>query len=266
MSELLQLAEVNKSYRRGSLDLHVLRGASLQLGRGEIIAVLGTRGEGKTTLLQIAAGMESPDSGAVCFDGEDLATRSDAELSRLLGRHIAWAGRTGPEGTPTRMLDYVEMPLLARQAARLPWSGSPRPGLRRRASASVGARARAALERVGAAGCAEQLWDTLSDWERALVEIAQAIAGEPSLLLVDDLTDQLGIRETHELTALLRSLSRELDMGVLMGVSDAHATLLSDQILTLAGGRLTPGPQPANVYEFPDPASARRDVRGGAGS
>ena len=110
------------------------------------------------------------------------------------------------------------------------------------------------------------MWESMSDWERALVEVAQAIAGEPALLLVDDVTDALGIRETEELTALLRSLSRELGMGVLMSVSDPQATLLSDRIMTLAGGRLTPGPQslPGNVIEFPDLSTSRRDAERGS--
>ena len=123
------------------------------------------------------------------------------------------------------------------------------------------------MERVGAPGCAEQLWESMSDWERALVEVAQAIAGEPALLLVDDVTDALGIRETDELTALLRSLSSELGMGVLMTASDPQATLLSDRIMTLAGGRLTAGPQSpsGNVIEFPDLGASRRDIQRGGG-
>lgn len=248
MSELLRLSDVSKSYRRGSRDLRVLKGASLQVGIGEVVCVLGTRGQGKTTLLQIAAGMESADAGVVCFDGQDLAGLSDSELSRLLGGRIAWAGKSGP-GMRMRMLDYVAMPLLVgRRGERQPARGKPRDGKR-----DVYAHARAALERVGAQGCAEQQWESISDWERALVEVAQAIAGEPALLLVDDVTDALGIRETDELTALLRSLSRESRLGVLMSVSDAQATLLSDRILTLAGGRLTQGPQSpgGNVIEFP---------------
>jgi ABC-type cobalamin/Fe3+-siderophores transport system ATPase subunit len=264
--ELLRLSEVSKRYRRGSQDLRVLEDASLQVGRGEVVCVLGTRGAGKTTLLRIAAGMESADAGLVSFDGQDLAALSDRELSRLLGGQIAWAGKSGP-GIRTRMLDYVAMPLLVGQGARANRDSWMRRGLeRRRSTRTVDARARAALERVGAPGCAEQLWESMSDWERALVEVAQAIAGEPALLLVDDVTDALGIRETDELTALLRTLSRELRMGVLMSVSDPQATLLSDRIMTLAGGRLTPGPQspPGNVIEFPDLGLQRRDVGHGS--
>jgi predicted ABC-type transport system involved in lysophospholipase L1 biosynthesis ATPase subunit len=187
--------------------------------------------------------------GVVSFQGRDLAALSDGELSRLLGGQIAWAGKSGP-GMRMRMLDYVAMPLLVGR-------GGER---------NVYARARVALERVGAPGCAEQQWESISDWERALVEVAQAIAGEPAMLLVDDVTDTLGIRETDELTALLLSLSRESQLGVLMSVSDAQATLLSDRIVTLAGGRLTQGPRsPApNVIEFPEVGSRRRDAERGS--
>jgi len=251
------MADVSKRYWRGSQSVRVLEGASLQVGRGEVVCVLASRGAGKTTLLRIAAGMESADGGTVSFDGQDLAALSDGRLSRLLGSQIAWAGKSGP-GMRTRMLDYVAMPLLvSRQTDR-------KVSLRRRwrARRGVEGRAMAALERVGAQGCAEQHWESMSDWERALVEVAQAIAGEPALLLADDLTDGLGIRETDELSALLSSLARESAMGVLMAASDAQATLLSDRIMTLAGGRLTQGPQApgGNVIEFPDLGLSRRDV------
>lgn len=255
--ELLRLTDVSKRYRRGSQSLRVLEGADLQVGRGEVVCVLASRGAGKTTLLRIAAGMESADEGRVSFEGHDLAALSDGELSRLLGSQIAWAGKSGP-GMRTRMLDYVAMPLLVGKAA----NRTARPQRRWRAKRDVEERAMAALERVGAEACAGQEWESMSDWERALVEVAQAIAGEPALLLIDDVTDALGIRETDELTALIASIARESKMGVLMAASDAQATLLSDRIVTLAGGRLTQGPQSpsGNVIEFPDLALSRRDV------
>jgi putative ABC transport system ATP-binding protein len=250
MSALLELSAVSKIYRRGAQELHVLREASFELHAGEVISVLGMRGQGKTTLLRIAAGMESADAGVVCFEGRDLAGLSDGELSRLLGNSIAWAGRSGP-GMRMRMLDYVAMPLLVGRA---------------RDKRSAYTRAHSALERVGADGCSQAEWESISDWERALVEIAQAIAAEPALLLVDDVTDTLGIRETDELTALLRRLSRDTQAGVLMSVSDAHATLWSDRIMTLSGGRLTQGPQApsGNVIEFPDLGLQRSDAERGS--
>lgn len=250
MSELLQLSEVSKRYRRGGQELRVLRDASFELHAGEMISVLGMRGQGKTTLLRIAAGMESADAGTVRFEGRDLAGLSDSELSRLLGSRIAWAGKSGPR-MRMRMLDYVAMPLLVGRS---------------KDKRAVYARAHAALERVGAQGCAAAEWESISDWERALVEIAQAIVGDPQLLLVDDVTDALGIRETDELTALLRELSRDAQLGVLMSVSDAQATLWSDRIMTLSAGQLIQGPQApsGNVIEFPDRGVQQRDAERGS--
>jgi putative ABC transport system ATP-binding protein len=254
VSETLELRGVSKRYRRGSQQLNVLREISLTVAAGEVLSVIGVRGQGKTTLLRIAAGMETADAGEVCFDGQELAALSDRELSRILGGRIAWAGRTGP-AMRMRILDYVAMPLLVSRGLR-----------RRRARRNVYAQACDALERVGAADCADQYWEDLSDWERALVELAQGIAGAPSLLLTDDLTDALGVREVGEITALLRALTRESSLSVLMTASDAQATLWSDQVMFLAGGRLTQGPRSAtgNVIEFPDLGLQRRDVhRGG---
>lgn len=257
MSALLTLTGVSKRYRRGASELRVLEEVSLEVQSGEVVSVLATRGQGKTTLLRLAAGMESPDGGEVCFQGSDLATLSDGQLSLLLGRQIAWGGGGGP-GMAMRMLDYVAMPLLVGRRA---WG-------RRGRSAERDAyeRAYAALQRVGVPGAAEEQWDDLSDWERALVEIAQGIAPEPALLLIDDLTDTLGIRETDELTALVRELTRESPLGVLMGVSDGQATLWSDRIVTLAGGQLTEGPrvEGANVIEFPDTGPGRRGAQRGS--
>jgi ABC-type cobalamin/Fe3+-siderophores transport system ATPase subunit len=230
---------------------------SFAMQAGEILSVIGMRAAGKTTLLEIAGGMERADTGAVCFAGRDLAVLADSELSKLRGGQIAWAGKTGP-GMRMRLLDYVAMPLLVGKAAGKRGDRSAR----RERRQGVYAHARAALERVGAQQCAEAHWEEISDWERALVEIAQAIAGDPLLLLVDDLTDTLGLRETDELGALLRSLAGESHMSILMSVSDAQATLWSDRIMTLAGGRLREAPRTdsGNVIEFPD-LSTRRDAQ-----
>lgn len=261
-AELLRLVDVSKTFRRGSAMVRVLEAASLRLGSGEVVCVLASRGQGKSTLLSIAAGMQRPDSGRVLFEGEDLAELPDRDLSLLLGGRIAWAGREGP-GMAMSMLDYVAMPLLVSRRGG---------GLRRllgrgrrqhEAGRDVYARAHAALERVGALACAERHWDEISDWERALAELAQAIAAEPGLLLIDDLTDGLGIRETDELTALIRELSREMGMGVLMGVSDGQATLRCDRIVALQAGRLleSPATEQADVIELPHRPAARAGGR-----
>jgi ABC-type branched-subunit amino acid transport system ATPase component len=157
------------------------------------------------------------------------------------------------------MLDYVAMRLAIGRRSR------------RR---EVRSRAMEALESVGASRCAERHWGELSDWERALVELAQAIAGTPRLLLIDDVLDGLGMRETDELARLVRALAEDHEIAVLMAVSDPEAALCSHRVLSLADGRLSslsplaPLPaetipkRPENVIDFPrSPEPSLRDAR-----
>ncbi len=235
---LLSLTGVSRSFQRGRHELRVLVDATLHLGAGEIVAVQGQRGAGKTTLLKIAGGMELPDGGSVSFDGWDLTGLSDSQLSRLLGEQIGWVQSSGPESR-VRVLDYVALPLLIALGDRVAYT-----------------RAAQALKRVGAEDCAQQRWETLSDWERGLVGIAHAIVRGPRLLLVDDVTTILGIRETDVLTKLLRSLADESALGVLMTVSDVAAASRADRIMSLAGGRLSGAPERLE----PDPPRVKGDV------
>jgi putative ABC transport system ATP-binding protein len=201
---------------------------------------VGSRSQGKTTLLGLAAGLVAPDDGVVRFGGVDLAGLSGREHSRLLREEIGLAGQSGPR-LELRMAQYVAAPLLVNR--------------RRRHRRQVLARGVGALERVGMASRARQRWGDLSRWDQALVEIAQGIVGEPRLLLVDDVTDGLGMRETAHITRLLRSLAEEQGMGVLMAVSDGEAALSAHRVFSLSRGRLKAisdqGPRPHNVIDMP---------------
>ncbi|MGH2852803.1 MAG: ATP-binding cassette domain-containing protein [Solirubrobacteraceae bacterium] len=244
MSELLALRGVCKGYTRGERRMRILVDATLEIGQGEVAAVVGSREEGKTTLLKIAAGIEAPDAGEVWLGDVDLTRSSDEERSRLLGSEIAWTHREGT-GVKFRVLDYVGLPLAIGRGR----------GQREAQDLAIGA-----LERVGAANCAGQLWAELSNWERLLVAIARAIAGSPRLLVVDDLMDGFGMRRTQEAGELLLGLAGELGCGVLMSCTDLEAALIADRVWSLEGGRLSvlceQGGGQADVIDFP--GSARR--------
>jgi ABC-type lipoprotein export system ATPase subunit len=253
MAELLSLQGVGKGYRRGGRWLRVLVDVSLEVGCGELVAVVGSRGEGKTTLLKIAAGLELPETGTVALGNVDLARSSDEERSRHLGAEIAWVHREGT-GVKFRVIDYVGLPLAMGRGRG-----------RRRAEAL----AMEALERVGAADCAHQRWEELSNWERVLVSLARGVVGKPSLMVVDDVIDGLGMRRTREAGELLRSLVGELGCGVLMSVSDLEVALLADRVWTFERGRLRlfsdQARTDADIIDFPGGARQSRASRG-AGS
>ena len=250
MSELLALRGVCKGYARGERTMRVLVDASLKLAPGEVAAVVGSREEGKTTLLKIAAGIETPDVGEVWLDDVNLARLSDEERSRLLGREIAWTNREGT-GVKFRVLDYVGLPLAIGR------------GRRQREAQDL---AMEALERVGAANCAGQHWAELSNWERLLVGFARGIAGSPRLLVVDDLMDGFGMRRTREAGELLLELAGELGCGMLMSCNDLEAALIADRVWSLEGGRLgvlseQRGRQ-ADVIDFPGGTRQSHSSRG----
>jgi len=248
MDALLSLRNVWLSFPRGRRHVvRVLADVSLDLRMGEVVAVLAQRAQGKTSLLRVAAGMERPDKGSVLFAGEDLwrptGTRGRSlgrRPSRPVGARIAFVRRGEPD-LDVSMLESVALPLTGAHGWR-----------------EAHERAERALGDVGARGCAERRWSELTDPERARVALAQALAREPRLLLVDDLTATLELVETEYLAKLLHKLAMERDLGVLMSVSDAGATAWSGRVATLAGGELLapalpvrPTEDHSNVISFP---------------
>jgi ABC-type lipoprotein export system ATPase subunit len=237
---LLSLEHVSKSYWRGRHEVIVLDDVSFDVDRGEFVAIFGQRAAGKTTLLRLAAGIESPDGGCVRFEGHDLATR---RAPRLAGIHerIGWIGRGGPFASGMQMLHHVALPLLrsvdAREAER---------------------RATRTLKRVGAAELAHAHWSELSDAEQTLVTIAHAIVREPTLLLADDPTSGLGLEERETILALLRSVADESGMTVLTTVPDVPDMLRSHRVMSLSDGELIQSSRrTADVIAFPRQGESR---------
>jgi putative ABC transport system ATP-binding protein len=222
MGELLSLREVRLHYVRGQRHVvRVLEGVSLKVRAGEVVCVWAQRGQGKTTLLKVAAGLERPGGGEVLFEGRDVWGMGDEQRAELLGGEIGWVERVAPEAVDVSVLEHVAMPVL-------------RAGRRREADA----RARWALERVGASGCAGHVWGSLNEPERARVALARGIVHEPRLLVADDPTATFSAREADEIVGVLASLARERGVGVLASVSDLSATTWSDRVATLFGGEL----------------------------
>jgi ABC-type nitrate/sulfonate/bicarbonate transport system ATPase subunit len=201
---VLQVQKVSKGYWRGGSYLGVLKDVSLEVAPGEVVAVIGRRLGGKSTLLQIVAGIQAPDAGTVTLAGRPVrvqrrrsvrewwATRRAGSTDPVLGHDMVLVTRDGPH-QELEVCKYVGGPLAVR-------------GSRRR---DVRMLAGAALERVGASDCAGRRWGELSHYQRALVGLARAFAGSPQLVILDDLLDAHDGRDTQTLSDLLHTLVEE---------------------------------------------------------
>jgi ABC-type cobalamin/Fe3+-siderophores transport system ATPase subunit len=205
------------SLRLGELTLADL---FLELPAGEVGVVFGRRASGKTTLLDLAARVRLPDSGEVLLDGRDLAALAEREPEQFWSGMVVRAGRSSGAALGASILDYVALPLVA--ARRLD---------RKKAEQ----RARAALERLSVLECAALQWPQLSAVQRAHAKLAQALAREPSLILVDDLIDGLPLVAAREMVSCLRDLACELDLGVLVTTSELQLGARADRFWELDG-------------------------------
>jgi predicted ABC-type transport system involved in lysophospholipase L1 biosynthesis ATPase subunit len=212
----LSVVGVEKAFSRGGQRTGSLEDVSFDVGGGEVVAIVGGRLSGKTTLLKVVAGLERPDRGSLSLDGRDLTGLSEGARARLLGHEIVWIERCGPN------LDLEVSRFVG-------WSLAIHG--RRHAERT----ARRALERVGAQGCMGRRWKELSNWQRVLVSLARAFAGSPRLVIIDDLLDALGSRATEEASDLLRSLMAESvpRCAVLMSASDMESAVFADRVWSL---------------------------------
>ncbi|MGA2455753.1 MAG: ATP-binding cassette domain-containing protein [Solirubrobacteraceae bacterium] len=245
---LLVFDGVGKSFRRGRRRWQVLTDVSLTVAAGEMVGVVGARGEGKTTLLEVAAGIELADQGRVWFQGRDLASCSADERQDLLGDRIAWISREAADDFD--VLDSVGLPLAMGRGQ----------GMR-----EVDELALEALKRVGISDCARKRWEELSNWERVMVAFARGLVTRPSLMVVDDLLDGLGPGGTREAGELLASLARDLPCGVLVAASDLEALLIADRVLCFERGTLAVLSGESDGASIIDLHGGRRRVSGERG-
>lgn len=228
---LLGVERVSKRYRRGRREFVALREVSLEVDRGELVVVLGTRRSGRSTLMRVAAGLERPDEGLVRFRGNDLARTRGALGRRLCFCHAAFSAMEGDCA-----LDHVASPLLA-QGSSL---GEARDTAERM------------LHRVAAEHCASMHPDELDGGERMRVAIARALTCGPDLIVVDDPIAGAGVMQGDPLLGLLQSLTAEEGPGVLMCTDDAMCVSGAKRVLLLDQGELRAQTQkePAEVVSL----------------
>lgn len=220
---LYTLTGVNRTFYKGRRTINAVRDLNLVIRAGDWLAVQGRTGHGKTTLLQILGGLDSPDSGAVLFGGEDIAQMREAHLTRMRAKSIGFIFQTFNLVRTLSAADNVEaalVPLRIRAAER-----------RRRVAT--------ALESVDLADRARHLPAELSGGQQQRVAIARALVKEPAVLLADEPTGNLDEHTRDEIVTLLDKLWRSLNLTLVVVTLDTSVARRAQRIGTMTKGRLT---------------------------
>jgi ABC-type methionine transport system ATPase subunit len=217
---LLALEEVCKSYRDGVRPRRVLDHVSLEIDSGETIGVLAARLAGKTTLLKVAAGLEPVDSGAVCWEGHDLARMSADQRARHRRRGgIALASCDWRSVASRSVVSHIATPLYS-------------DGLKMRQAER---RAHQALEWVQAPELGHRTTDRLGVSDRVRVELARALVREPRLLLVDEPAVLPRPSDAREFFELLHGLPKQLGLALIIASEEVTALHDSRRLMNLDG-------------------------------
>jgi putative ABC transport system ATP-binding protein len=217
-TEALRCQELYRFFRAGDEETLALRGVSLQVGRGETVAVAGPSGSGKSTLLSCLAGLDEPAGGAVTIGGEQISHRPESRRARIRSRRLGILLQSGNLLAHLSVRDNIR---LAQAAAGRPAEQPPEE----------------LLEQVGLSGRARAVASELSGGELARAGLAVALSNNPDVLLADEPTGELdGVTERLVLD-LIRARA-ELGQGVLVVTHSADVLRIADRVIQLHGGRI----------------------------
>jgi putative ABC transport system ATP-binding protein len=225
MSEknLVRVRNVDKVFKRGSEEVHVLGGLDLEIPEGEFLALMGPSGSGKSTLLNLIGGLDRPSQGTVEVGEDRIDQLSNRRLASWRARHVGLVFQFYNLMPVLTAQKNVELPLLLTHLSRS----------ERKKRAAI------ALDIVGLSHRTGHYPGTLSGGEQQRVGIARAIVTDPTLLLCDEPTGDLDRKSGDEVLDLLQELNREQGKTIVMVTHDIHAAARASRTLYLNKGKLS---------------------------
>ena len=233
---LIRVVDLKRSYALGDVTVHALRGVSLEIEKGSMMAIVGASGSGKSTLMNILGLLDRPTSGQYFLDGQDVSEFDRDRRAELRNHKIGFVFQNFSLLPRTTALENVELPLL--------YNGrGTRPSGRH-------AKAMGLLRAVGIGERAHHTPNQLSGGQQQRVAIARALVNDPELILADEPTGNLDSRTSVEIMEILQRLNREHGLTVLLITHEHDIAGYATRVVTVRDGRV----------RSDEPVEARRDA------
>ena len=226
---MIEIESVTKVYQMGEVEVHALRGVSLQIEQGEWVAIMGPSGSGKSTLMHVIGCLDTPTSGSYRLDGVEVGGMKDDQLAVIRNQQIGFVFQTFNLLARTSALKQVMLPMqYSRNGARI-------------ASSERKRRAQEALEMVGLSDRMDHQPTELSGGEQQRVAIARALVNNPPIIMADEPTGNLDSKAGAEVMEILHRLHRDKGITVVMVTHDEEIGQQAEWIMRLRDGIVVNG-------------------------
>jgi len=219
---VIRLERIHKVYRMGDIEVHALRGVSLEINRGEFVAIMGPSGSGKSTMMNIIGCLDRPTKGQYFLEGVDVSTVDKAGLADIRNKSVGFVFQSFNLVPRTSALENVELPLV--------YAGV--------GSSERVRRARAALAEVGLSDREKNMPNQLSGGQQQRVALARALVNNPSLILADEPTGALDTRTSVEVMEIFQRLNSERRLTIVVVTHEPDIAQYAKRIIQFRDGRI----------------------------
>jgi len=219
---VVEAKDITKVYQMGEIEVHALRGLSVNIAPGEIISIMGPSGSGKSTLMNILGCLDRPTSGDYHLNGESVATLNDDQLAEIRNRGVGFVFQSFNLLPRATALANVELPM-------------------RYAVLNGRNRKQVAKEALGAVGLSDRIYhrpNELSGGQMQRVAIARALVNNPAIIMADEPTGNLDTISGEEIMTLLKNLNKDRGTTLIIVTHDPEIAELTDRVISIRDGRI----------------------------